>query len=77
MFEVGDPLFRQGCEPPLHPCPLLPTISVLMGVTPEIKGELEGSVPRLVSTRGQGQVPSGPVASCPSFQWGRLQLGAR
>lgn len=77
-FEVGDPLFRHR-DTSHHSTPTpVPPISVLVGVTPEIKDELgEGSVPRLVSTPGPGQVLSGPITSRPSLRWGRLQRGAR
>ena len=77
-FEVGDPLFRHW-DVSHHSTPTpVPLISVLVGVTPEIKDELgEGSVPRLVSTPGPGQVLSGPITSRPSLWWGRQQLGAR
>ena len=77
-FEVGDPLFRHwDASHQSTPTPV-PLISVLVGVTPEIKDELgEGSVPRLVSTPGPGQVLSGPITSRPSLRWGRQQLGAR
>ena len=34
-------------------------------------------MPQLVSTLGPGWVLLGPIASRPSFRWGRLQLGAR
>lgn len=76
-FEVGDPLFGRR-DVSHHATPPLPPISVLVGITPEIKDELgEGSVPQPVSTPGPGRVLLGPVASRPSFRWGRLQLGAR